>query len=711
MTPMNKTDAIIALNRNPDDREAQLVASRCALEEENWNVAFNLLSRLVRARPEAIQFRNLSYVASKLKLARTTALYLLAAKNAHDVSEELKGLIETDWAKLKTNLLASSEPVASFYKQLDANKPLKDKQLASIKKESNLPNRLKLYARALSKRAPLPLAYFYCAELLNDGKASDSYDLATATLLHGDTTLGNLLNMSAVMIHARLFHELIPFSQAVVNLYPTECGAWTNLGGSFDVAKRPWEAIHACEHALKLNPVAIPALNNLGNARKNAGAMVESAAAYRRALEIGGWKDRMILSNYLLALQYSDDFSKEEKAAEHFRFGELFPIEVIEEPQNNKPPRKTANKRDSRLRVGFISADFMSHSCSYFLHPLWSNVKTCDVELVAFHNQPSEDSVTQILKATTDQWVDVSQMNDEQALRAVQERQIDVLIDPAGHTSKNRLAVFGARAAPVQVTWLGHPNTTGLRQMDYRVTDENCDPTGVDHLYTEKLCRLPGGTFGVYQPLVNRISEQNSEKYSVQPPPCLKNGYVTFGSCNNIAKLTRPVIRTWSRILQQAPTSRLLLESPGFSQNEFKKRYVQQFQENGIDPSRIELLERDYRRQYIVYNQIDICLDPFPCNGGTTSFDLLWMGLPLVTLRGEIFVSRMGNMLAKNINKDHWIANDRNEYVEIALSLASSIDELAACRGAQRSLMESSPLMAYRTFSDEFAELLHGLAA
>ena len=138
MTPMNKTDAIIALNRNPDDREAQLVASRCALEEENWNVAFNLLSRLVRARPEAIQFRNLSYVASKLKLARTTALYLLAAKNAHDVSEELKGLIETDWAKLKTNLLASSEPVASFYKQLDANKPLKDKQLASIKKESNL---------------------------------------------------------------------------------------------------------------------------------------------------------------------------------------------------------------------------------------------------------------------------------------------------------------------------------------------------------------------------------------------------------------------------------------------------------------------------------------------------------------------------------------------------------------------------------------------
>ena len=563
--------------------------------------------------------------------------------------------------------------------------------------------RVPLYEEVLSGGAPVAWMLYYASDMITLNRLQLAMDASTAALLAEDISLGNLANISAAFIAKRDQTELTPVAQAAVNIYPKDAAAWINLGGAFDVMKRPWEAIRACDTALTLDSQSAQALNNLGNAWKNAGDSGKAADAYRRALNILDWKDRKILSNYLLALQYADGYTNAEKAAEHRRYGALF-------PHTTAMRRRPGVAQSSILKVGFVSADFMSHSCSYFLFPLWRRLKARGISITAYDNATHQDGVTKLMASLADEWCPVAEMADQELVRQISRDKIDVLIDPAGHTSKNRLGVFGLRAAPVQLTWLGHPNTTGLTQMDFRVTDKICDPPGVEALYTETLYRMPASTFGVYEPLVNKPGLAASNEYAVQEPPVSKNGYITFGSCNNIAKINDRVIRTWCRILHAVPNSRLLLESPGLNQREFRKAFESRFNAYGIDVSRLQLCERDYRKQYLIYNEIDICLDPFPCNGGTTSFDLLWMGAPLVTLRGDIFVSRMGTMLLTHLQRQAWIADDLDQYVEIATALAQSEEALASARLGQRQMMADSALMNAEVYGDQFADLLWSLA-
>jgi len=283
---------------------------------------------------------------------------------------------------------------------------------------------------------------------------------------------------------------------------------------------------------------------------------------------------------------------------------------------------------------------------------------------------------------------------------------VDVLIDPSGHTSGNRLPVFGMRSAPLQMTWLGHPNTTGLSQMDWRVTDSICDPVGSEALYSEQLYRMPLGNFCVYRPLVARPHLVDAKEFLPQAPPCTRKKFVTFGSCNNLAKLSDDVIETWSKILLSVPGSKLLIEAPGLSQREFREYLVRRFELAGIKEESLDLRERDTDKQYLIYNEIDIALDPFPCSGGTTSFDLLWMGLPLVTLSGDAFVGRMGEMLLHQLNSTEWIAKDIAEYIQIAMSLAEDRTQLAEIRRSQREKMSASPLMDEVGFARDFMEFL-----
>ena len=703
---MNKTDAITILNREPYHLKALQTASTYALTEENWNVALNLLSRLVRITPSYHYFQRLGYVASKLSMARVTVVYILAARDAPDATGDQRSRATNELADLVGNLVRSESATSRYFASMAPAPPDTpeseeiDLLIEPIVREESITVRVHKLEALLAETGSTRVSHFLCAELSNDGKADVAYDLATASLLRGDYSLANLLNLASTLIFSKTVGgELIPFCQAGVNIYPRHWAAWSNLGGAYDVSKRPWEAVNACSEAIKLNPNAASALNNLGNAWKNAGDMERSAVAYRRALEQSNWTDLKIFSNYLLSTQYSSDYTREEVSSEHFKYGTLFPSKGV-------PAFKSSKTAATQLRVGFLSPDLHTHSCAYFLSPLWEQLASREIEIIGLHNGQANDNVTAHLKAMSSDWKQVGQLNDDEALDVVRKCDLDVLIDPAGHTSRNRLYVFGNRAAPKQITWLGHPNTTGLSNMDYRVTDDCCDPYEVDRLYSESLYRLPLGNFAVYQPLVNKPGAAISDEYAVVDPPAERNGFVTFGSCNNIAKLTPPVIQAWSQILMKVPRSCLLLESPGFSQSEFKNRYLKKFKDYGVDIARILLLERDPRRQYTVYNSIDICLDPFPCNGGTTSFDLLWMGLPLVTLEGNSFVSRMGTMMARQLGTTEWIASDIDEYVRIAVTLADSISSLSSVRRAQRERMQASPLMDYELFADQFEELL-----
>jgi predicted O-linked N-acetylglucosamine transferase (SPINDLY family) len=300
-------------------------------------------------------------------------------------------------------------------------------------------------------------------------------------------------------------------------------------------------------------------------------------------------------------------------------------------------------------------------------------------------------------------------MNDVEVADLIERDEIDLLVDLAGYTLGNRMGVFHLRPAPLQVNYLGYPCTTGLAEMDYRFTDEDCDPLGeTDKVYTEKLVRLPGG-FYAWQP---------PDEYPTNaPPPAAQNGFITFGSLNTLAKLTDDVIELWSRLLQEVVGSRLILQAEPFANDWVRQRILQKFESHGIISSRIDLHPRSVTmvEHLELYSQIDIALDPFPWGGHTTTCTALFMGAPIVTLRGRRMASRMSASVLHRMGFDAWIAETPDQYIQIAKGLAADVDRLATIRLAQRTVFAASSLMdgnrlarvieaAYQAIWDHHAE-------
>lgn len=285
---------------------------------------------------------------------------------------------------------------------------------------------------------------------------------------------------------------------------------------------------------------------------------------------------------------------------------------------------------------------------------------------------------------------------------------IDILIEMAGHTGYNGLAIMLQKPAPVQLTWLGFPATTGLKSIDYRLSDDVTDPDGADVHYTEKVYRLPT-LFCCYRPLVREPLWRYQPDYQVKASPALKNGFITFGSCNNLGKLTDDVLTLWGRLLNEVPYSRLLIEGKNLGEASVRTEYKARCQRLGIDVDRLILEPLSRNNQYLTYHKIDIALDPFPLTGGTTTFDLLWMGVPLVSMVGDSFKSRMGTGILLFLGKEAWLANNESEYLNIAKNLASNIEELNRARLKLRGEIEQSVLMNEEIFVHHFGEGLRAM--
>jgi predicted O-linked N-acetylglucosamine transferase (SPINDLY family) len=312
------------------------------------------------------------------------------------------------------------------------------------------------------------------------------------------------------------------------------------------------------------------------------------------------------------------------------------------------------------------------------------------------------DEVTERLKQEFDHWRDIRHMNDDAAADLIEVDGIDILVDLAGHTGGNRLLVFARKPAPVQVTWLGHPATTGMNAIDYRITDTYAEPPGMtEHLNVETLWRLPG-QFCCYQ------AHKNSPAV-IDHPPCDDNGYVTFGCFNNFAKVTDPVLQTWARILHRVNDARLLLEITGIDNPTFLKETNQRLIKIGLPLDRVTLELRRKANQFVLYNRIDIALDPFPCSGGTTSMDTLWMGVPFVTLAGEHFVSRMGVSVLTNAGLPELVAEDTDRYVDIAVRLAQDRLLLRETRQGLREKTANSPVMDAAGFARNMESAYMGM--
>ncbi len=346
-----------------------------------------------------------------------------------------------------------------------------------------------------------------------------------------------------------------------------------------------------------------------------------------------------------------------------------------------------------RLRIGYVSPDFRSHSCAWFLQPLFEAHDRTAVEVFAYSGVEQPDATTAWFRAHTEHWRDTVGLGDRAIATQIRADGIDVLVDLAGHTRGQPLGVFVRKPAPVQVAWLGYPATSGLRQIGQRLTDAVADPAGdADRLHTEQLVRLDGGFLCYRGP---------ATAPDVAALPALRNGRVTFGSFNHVSKINPAVVAAWAGILRGVPDSRLVLKGQLLAREAARSALVAAFTAEGIDAGRLELRHWVPRASepLAAYHDIDIALDTFPYNGTTTTFEALWMGVPVVTLRGARHAARVGASILTHLGRPEWLAEDQAGYAAIARELAGNLPALAAVRQSLRGELQRSSLADARGFA------------
>ena len=454
-----------------------------------------------------------------------------------------------------------------------------------------------------------------------------------------------------------------------------------NLGVVLADVGRASDAIAAFQHALDLRPLYPEAHHNLGNSLRDMGLMDQAIAHYRQVLAIPPGD---VESHHNLV--YAMHFIPGDPAAvfqEHLNWNRIHA-----QPLAGQIPRHSNDAApDRRLKIGYVSPDFRQHSVGFFLLNLLANHDPAAVEVFCYSDAARPDAATARFQQAAHHWKPVVGVADAQLAQIIIQDQIDILVDLAGHTAGNRLLVFARKPAPIQVSYCGYPDTTGLATMDYRFTDAYADPPGATEQYhSEQLVRLPR-CFLCYAP--------PADGPEVGPVPATAAGRITFGSFNSISKLSDATVAMWSQVLSAVPNSRLMIKGQGLTDAPVRQQVLERFAAHGIAADRLELHGRiaSLAGHLELYHQIDIALDTYPYHGTTTSCEAMWMGVPVVTLAGKTHASRVGVSLLSNVGLEQLIAQTPEQYVQIAADLAKDLAALSVLRSALRSRLAASPLL------------------
>jgi len=470
----------------------------------------------------------------------------------------------------------------------------------------------------------------------------------------------------------------------------SDCGeALLGLSMSYEISSNYVAAEEYAQKALKLLPTSADCMQVMAVLKRASGKATEAVDWYKSAVKVGGGLP--VFSNMLYAMNFSTYFSQDEILYQ----SRIWERKLTLKTDSNVFPARQPGK----LRIGYISPDFRKHVVAFFFEPLLAAHNHNRFEIHCYSNVLTPDNVTEQLKGYADYWHDIRSFSDEEAIARIRDDRIDILIDLSGHTADNRLGIFAHRAAPIQITWLGYPNTTGISAMDYRITDAVADPEGFsDEQHSERLMRLPD-CFLCYQPPKNPPD--------VASTPLLINGFVTFGCFNYPAKITPEVIAIWSNILLSVPFSRLLLKSQSFCDPVLAKNFTACFEAHGIATERIMCVpaKESFSDHLATYNHIDIALDPFPYNGTTTTFEALFMGVPVITLRGNRHAARVGSSILTNLGATELIAETVDDYLALSVSLSSDVKRLSTYHLELRNLLVSSALCDSARFADSIEEV------
>ena len=546
----------------------------------------------------------------------------------------------------------------------------------------DLPAAVETFHKALALAPDFVAAHSNLGGALNDqGRPDEAFDAyrAALALAPDDAAVHNDLG-TTLIYQGKADEAEAAFRQALA-LAPDFADAHNNLGNALRDKSQWQDAVVAYRAALALAPDFAAAHNNLGGALKDQGRLAGAIAAYRAS--IAHKPDFAAAhSNLVFSMNYDAAATQQTIFAESRAWHESHAAAL----GRRAPGHANARDPERRLRVGYVSPDFREHSVAYFLEPLIAAHDRAAFEVFCYAQVARPDQRTERFRGLADTWRSTVGMTDADLATAVREDRIDILVDLAGHTGGNRLLAFARRPAPVQLSWLGYPNTTGTEAIDARLTDAIADPPGPsDALHSETLVRLPNG-FLCYAP--------TADAPAIGAPPARSTGHVTFGSFNALAKITPAVVAAWARILLGVPGSRLVIKSGPLADAATRARYLEMLAAAGVDAGRVDLRAWiDARSGHLgAYANIDIGLDPFPYNGTTTTCEALWMGVPVVTLAGDRHAGRVGASLLTRIGLAELVADTTDGYVETAVHFAGDLDGLPARRLALRDRMMSSPL-------------------
>jgi predicted O-linked N-acetylglucosamine transferase (SPINDLY family) len=531
---------------------------------------------------------------------------------------------------------------------------------------------------------------------------------------------GNALSENKQYDQAMVSHD------QAIGINPNFADAWYNRGNALNELKLYEQALASYDKAIAINPEHVDAWYNRGIALTELKLYKKSLASYDRAIGINpqfanAWCNRGIVLCSICQFQLAEASFREAIRIEPDNltirsswlfnlnyFESLNPADILEEAciYGRKASNKIALKftewrhqtEASKLRVGFVSGDFSNHPVGFFIEGLIEHLDLSQFEIYAFPTQPRTDDLTDRIRPFFKEWIPIYEKTHFDAASIIHKKRIDVLIDLSGHTAGTYLPVFSYKPAPVQVSWLGYFATTGLPEMDYFLGDPHLSLASEKNHFIEKVWNLADTWFCLKPPAFN---------FSISDLPALSNGFLTFGSLCNLSKINDQVLKTWALILNQIPRSKLLLKTKQFGDAEQIEEFYKRSTKFNISADRLLLEAPESREAYFqTYNRIDFVLDTFPYPGGTTSVDALWMGVPVLTLRGDRFLSHLGESIAINSGNVDWIAQNVEDYVRKAVLFSSDLKQLAQLRTILRERVLKSPLFDTSRFANNFGNAL-----
>ncbi|MGK6308161.1 O-linked N-acetylglucosamine transferase family protein [Variovorax sp. DT-64] len=432
-------------------------------------------------------------------------------------------------------------------------------------------------------------------------------------------------------------------------------------------------AVVAYQRAAALAPDSPHFLSNLGNSLMQIGRIEEAVGSIGKAFSLAP-DEAPVLSNYLLCIQYSTQLSAKEKFEAHLEFSRRFETPLRANwggYENDLSPQR-------KLKIGYVSGDFRNHSLAFFIEPILKNHDRLKFEIYCYYSHPVHDEVSERIRKLADHWTNCTVASDDDLAQKIRADRIDILIDLSGHTGRNRLLTFARKPAPVQMTWLGYQASTGLSAIDFRITEESLDPTGTSEIFhSERLLRLPSS--GTFSP--------SPDSPPVNGLPVLEGSPFTFACLNNPSKISNEIVLLWAEILRRSPGSRLMI---GNSTPNFADLLAAKFRAHGVDESRVMFQPKVSLKEYLeLHHRIDLALDTFPYNGGTTTFHSLWMGVPIVARHGDTALSKVGAAAMHGLGFPDFCADTKKDYVEKALYFFSHPEKLVDVRQALRENMAS----------------------